>query len=668
LGLCAHTANGVAASAATESSPIAADQDTINTIFVWGRREAGIGQATSATEGLVSYGSYVDRPLLRTGEIAEVIPGLAVTQHSGSGKANQYFLRGFNLDHGTDFSVSLNGAPLNLRSNAHGQGYLDLNVMIPELVDSIRYRKGPYFADTGDFSTAGSAAFSMFSHLPEGSVTPTAGENGYGRVLGLFSLSDSSYAAVDVTTGDGPWDQSEDLKRGNAIYHFNLGSWSLAAIGYTAKWNSTDQIPLRAVRDGSLSSLGSIDPTDGGKTSRMLLTAQMANADGLRAAVYLQRYQLNLWSNFTYNLDNPVNGDQFEQAEHRWILGGSASKTWSTSGDWAFTTGGETRYDRIGNIGLYRTEARAILSTDREDSLHQGSAAVYADAHWQHAAWRASVGMRYDVMGVDVTSNNPLNSGTQWDGIASPKATLAFKASDRVELYADVGRGYHSNDARGAVTRAAPVTGDPLDPVSLFVPALGAEIGARYEREGLSASLALWGLKLDSELEYSGDAGDTESSNASTRFGGEALLNWTPVRGVNIDLSAASTRARYEGTALGADRIPNALRYVITGGVSVTLTPKSSAELTLRRLGPAPLTEDGSVMSGTSTLTNVLYRYNFSRVSLFAEVLNVFDRSDNDITYFYASRLPGEPAEGVEDVHFHPMEPRTFRLGLKYTL
>jgi outer membrane receptor protein involved in Fe transport len=271
-------------------------------------------------------------------------------------------------------------------------------------------------------------------------------------------------------------------------------------------------------------------------------------------------------------------------------------------------------------------------------------------------------------MGVDVTSSNPLNSGSQWDGIASPKATLAFRASDTVELYADIGRGFHSNDARGAVTHVAPVTGDPLDPVSLFVPALGAEIGARFERGGLSASLALWGLELDSELVYSGDAGDTESSNASRRFGAEALLNWTPVRSVNIDLSAAATHARYEDTELGADRIPNALRYVITGGVSVALTPKSSAELTVRRLGPAPLIEDGSVMSGSSTLTNLLYRYNFSRVSLFAEVLNVFDRSDNDITYFYASRLPGEPVEGVEDVHFHPMEPRTFRVGLKYTL
>jgi hypothetical protein len=638
----------------------------LDTVYVWGRREAGIGTATTASEGLVSYGAFTDRPLLRTGEIAEVIPGLAVTQHSGSGKANQYFLRGFNLDHGTDFSVSLDGAPLNLRTNAHGQGYLDLNVLIPELVDDIRYRKGPYFAEVGDFSAAGSATFKLFDHLAEPFLTLTAGEHGYGRVVGAASLGERSYVAVDLTASDGPWVRSEDLKRGTLLLHGTLGDWVLTATGYKARWNSTDQIPLRAVLDGSLSRLGAIDPTDGGTTSRLLLTARRQAADGIEAAAYLQRYALELNSNFTYFLDNPVDGDQFRQAENRWILGGSASKSWDGTGDWSFATGGEVRYDRIGKIGLYRTKARALLSTDREDSVHQGSGALYAEAAWHHEAWRASLALRYDAMGVDVTSGNPLNSGSQWAGIASPKATLAFKATDHVEFYADAGRGFHSNDARGAVAHVAPVSGDPVEPVNLYVPALGAEVGARYEREGFSASVALWGLKLDSELVYSGDAGDTESSNASQRFGVETLVNWTPMKGVNIDLSAAGTRARYQETAPGADRIPNALRYVVTGGVSVAITPRTSAELTVRRLGPAPLVEDGSVNSGTSTLTNLLCRYNVNRISLFAEVLNVFDREDHDITYFYASRLPNEPAAGVDDIHFHPMEPRTFRLGLRY--
>ncbi len=223
----------------------------------------------------------------------------------------------------------------------------------------------------------------------------------------------------------------------------------------------------------------------------------------------------------------------------------------------------------------------------------------------------------------------------------------------------DIGRGHHSNDARGAVV--------PVDPVSLFVPALGGELGARYEREGFSASLALWTLRLDSELVYSGDAGDTESSNASRRLGAEALLNWTPVRGVNVDFSAATTRARYRDTAPGEDRIPNALRYVLTGGVSVALSSRATAELTVRHLGPAPLIGDDSVRSDSSTLANLMLRYDFERVSVFAEVLNLLDRDDHDIDYFYASRLPGEPVYGVADLHFHPMEPRTFRVGVKFS-
>jgi hypothetical protein len=654
------------ASSACCGAGAAPAEDELEMVYVWGRRETGIGQATSASEGLVWYGEFTNRPLLRTGELAEVIPGLAVTQHSGTGKANQYFLRGFNLDHGTDFSVSLDGAPLNLRTHAHGQGYLDLNPLVPELVDSIHYRKGPYHADVGDFSAAGSAGFSLFRRLPQEFVTVTAGENGYRRVLGAAALGDG-YVALDLATSDGPWERDENLRRGNLLIQQNVGDWSLSALGYASKWDATDQIPLRAVEDGRLSSLGYVDPTDGGKTSRALLTANYQSDDGLKASTYLQFYRLNLWSNFTYFLDDPVHGDQFEQAERRWILGGSAARRWRGAGEWAYMAGGEARFDRIGKIGLYRTAARQRLSTDREDRISQGSAALFGQADWHHHAWRASIGVRYDAMGVEVSSDNPANSGTEWDGIASPKATLAFRATDTLELYANIGRGFHSNDARGALATESP-SGDPIDPVKLYVAALGGELGLRYERAGLTITAALWALKLDSELVYAGDAGDTESSNASRRLGGELLVNWTPVRGVNVDFSAANTRARYHGTAPGEDRIPNALDYVLTGGISAAVTPRSVAQLTVRRLGPGALIEDNSVRSGSSTLTNLLYRYNFGRLSLFAEVLNVFDRRDQDITYFYTSRLPGEPAEGVDDIHFHPMEPRTFRMGVRWAL
>lgn len=656
----------LASSAALAQAPAPAPDEDLATLYVWGRREAAVGTATSASEGLVSFGAFADRPLLRTGELAEVIPGVAVTQHSGTGKANQYFLRGFNLDHGTDFSASLDGAPLNLRTNAHGQGYLDLNVLIPELIESIRYRKGPYFAGVGDFSVAGSAAFDTVDQLREDFVTLTAGEHGYRRLLGAAQLGDASLAALDLAVSDGPWVQPEDLRRGNLLVQTHVGEWKLTTSGYAARWNSTDQVPLRAVEQGTISRLGAIDPTDGGRTSRLILSAQRRTED-LKVDAWLQRYALRLFSDFTYALDDPVDGDQFEQAERRWIAGGSVTRYWQGAGPWSGSLGAESRFDHIGSIGLYRTRERRRLGTEREDRVDQGSVAAQAQADWHSGPWRAGIGLRADAMHVDVGAGTPANSGTSSAAIASPKLTLAYQVGPGLELYADAGRGYHSNDARGALAHVAPASGDPVQPVPLFVPATGAEVGARLERDGFSASLALWTLALDSELVYSGDAGDTESSNASRRVGAEALANWTPARGVNVDLSAAVTRARYRGTAPGEDFIPNALRYVLTGGVSVAVTARGTAELTLRHLGPAPLVEDGSVRSGSSTVANLLVRYDLDRVSLFAEALNLLDRQDHDIDYWYVSRLPGEPAAGVPDLHFHPMEPRTVRVGVRFS-
>jgi len=636
----------------------------LDTVYVWGKRQDGIGAVDSASEGTVSFGEFADRPLLRTGEIAEVIPGLAVTQHSGTGKANQYFLRGFNLDHGTDFSVSLDGVPLNLRTNAHGQGYLDLNFLIPELVETIQYRKGPYFAEVGDFSAAGSAAFSTFTRSPANFTALTLGEHGYGRLTAVKSLSDDTFAAADLTTSEGPWLHSEALRKGNLIVRHTSGDWAFTGVAYSAKWNSTDQIPLRAVQNGSISYLDTIDPTDGGDTSRFLLSARLQDDNGTDAVIYAQKYALNLWSNFTYFLDNPVQGDQFKQAEDRWITGGSFREQWSPANSiWSYQSGSEIRYERIGKIGLYRTQARQVISTDREDSLHQGSIGLWGSADWKLSAWRGSFGLRADEMGVNVNSNNPLNSGTRWQGILSPKASVAYRAADHLELYADLGRGFHSNDARGAVATVAPLSGDRVSSVNLFVPAWGGELGARWEQNQLSTSIALWGLKLDSELVYSGDAGDTESTNATTRTGIETLINWTPIEGINVEMAAAATKGRYDNVSQ-ADRIPNAIEYMFTSGITAQLSQRSSAEVTLRRLGPAPLIEDGSISSSPSTLTNLLYRYQFDRLSLTLEVLNVFDRKDDDITYYYASRLPSE-AIAVDDIHFHPMEPRTYRVGVK---
>lgn len=649
-----------------DGAPVATAGSGVEEVYVWGKREGRIGAAASASEGVVSYGAYANRPLLRPGELAEVVPGLAATQHSGSGKANQYFLRGFNLDHGTDFSISLDGAPLNLRTHAHGQGYLDINGITPEFVQTIDYRKGPYFAEAGDFSAAGTAGFRTFAALPDSFVAAQVGEHAYGRLVSGLNVGDG-FLGVDLTHSNGPWTHGENLRKGSVLARQALGDWALTAVAYDAAWDSTDQIPERAVDAGLVSRLGTIDDTDGGKTSRLILVARRHPDADSDLVVYAQRYRLNLWSNFTYFLDDPVNGDQFEQAERRWIFGGSAARAWRPADSpWSLSAGVETRFDDIGSIGLYRTRARARLSTDRQDKVREWSGAGWATAEWSQGPLRATLGLRADAIHVDVTSDNPLNSGDRTDAIVSPKLTLAWRVSPQVELYADAGRGLHSNDARGAVQKVEPASGTPVDPVSLFAAADGAEVGARYENgQDLALSLSLWALRLESELVYVGDAGDTESTDGTTRLGAEFLASWSPRPGLNFDLSAAATHARYRGDPPGGDRIPNALEYVVTAGATVRVTPDSVLQATLRRLGPAPLIEDNSARSRSATVVNAAYAHTFGDLTLSLEVLNLLDSHDNDITYFYGSRLPGEPAAGVDDIHFHPMEPRQVRVGVR---
>jgi len=651
---------------AQETNP--AGDDQAEQVYVWGLRQESIGRATTASEGTILFPTLQDRPLLRPGEVAEVIPGLVVTQHSGSGKANQYFMRGFNLDHGTDFSASLDGVPLNLRTHAHGQGYLDLNVVTPELLERIEYRKGTYYADVGDFSAAGTAALETFQSAPASYAEVWAGQHDYYRVLGLQSAGDS-YLAADLTASNGPWVNPEHLRKANVLGHFQAANWAITALGYFNEWNSTDQIPLRAIRSGAISRLGFIDPTDGGHTSRIIVSARNRNLSGWDTVAYAQKYDLKLWSNFTYFLNDPVNGDQFEQADDRWVFGGSTSKTWTDLvAGWDVSAGAEVRDDSIGNVALYHTVKRARIGTVRSDSVDEHSGALWAQGSRAFGSIRLNFGGRFDAIGANVDSDNPLNSGSASDAIFSPKVTVAWRASNNVEFYADAGRGFHSNDARGATETVAPLTGLPADRVNLIAPAVGGELGVRWEQPGITASLTAFWLHLDSELVFSGDAGDTESTSASQRFGGEFLLNWRPIDRIDIDVSAAATHARYLGNPPGGDHIPNAIEYVLSGGISALMTDDLTATLTVRSIGPSPLIEDGSVKSRPSTLANFLMRYQIGRFTLTGELLNVFDSHADDIEYFYTSRLQGEPPQGVDDFHIHPTEPRTWRIGVRVGL
>ena len=648
------------------SAPAIAEAQAVEAISVWGRRANELGSATSASEGRIAYADFAVRPLLRPGELIEAVPGLAATQHSGAGKANQYFLRGFNLDHGTDLAASLDGVPLNLPSHGHGQGYLDLNVLTPEFVHDIRFKKGPYGAENGDFATAGAVAFETADHLHGDGLQAWVGENAYYRAVGSKALSDNLLVAADVSTARGAWSTPEDLKKINILGRALVGGWSVTALAYDADWNATDQVPRRAVEIGALGRLDAVDTTDGGETSRYMLSARRRDLlRGLDAVVYVQRYKLDLFSNFTYFLDDPVHGDQFEQADQRWVYGGSLTRRWTPIDGWSFRTGGSVRVDDIGKVGLYRTTARARREIVRQDALTEWSAAVWGEASRRFGKLDATFGLRADAMGADVKAGDPRNSGTVGEVLVSPKLALAWRISRSFEAYADAGRGFHSNDARGAVITVDPVTADLVERSPLLSPSDGAELGLRWKYAGLSLTAAAWALHVDSELVYVGDAGFTEASGATRRAGVELLADWRPSAHLNLTASYAATHARFVGDPPKGDHIPNAVSSVLSTGASWKLGETSTLSLTWRRLSAAPLVEDNSVRSRPTSLVNAVFVQAFGRVSLMVEVLNLTNSKRDDIAYFYVSRLPGEPSKGVDDVHFHPVEPRAVRAGLK---
>ncbi|PHY20396.1 TonB-dependent receptor [Caulobacter sp. BP25] len=648
------------------SLPAFAQGQEVEAISVWGRRANDLGRATSASEGRIAYADFAVRPLLRPGELIEAVPGLAATQHSGAGKANQYFLRGFNLDHGTDLAASLDGVPLNLPSHGHGQGYLDLNLLTPEFVHDISFKKGPYSAENGDFATAGAVAFETADHLHGDGLQAWAGENDYYRAVGSKALTENVLVAADLSTARGAWTNPEDLRKINLLGRALAGGWSITALAYDAKWNATDQIPRRAVESGALGRLDAVDATDGGNTARYMLSARRRDLlRGLDAVVYVQRYTLDLYSNFTYFLDDPINGDQFEQVDRRWIYGGSLIKRWSLGDGWSARTGVSARIDDIGKVGLYRTTARLRRATVRQDSLTEWSTALWGEASRRFGQVDATFGLRADALGADVDAGDPRNSGTVSDLQVSPKLALAWRISKTFELYADAGRGFHSNDARGVVITVDPVTGDPAERAPLISPTDGAELGLRWKRGDLALTAAAWALRVDSELVYVGDAGFTEASGATRRRGVELLADWRPTAHLSLTGSYAATHARFAGDPPEGDRIPNAVSSVLSAGATWTPIKGSSLSLTYRRLGGAPLVEDNSVRSRPTSLVNALLAQDLGRASLLVEVLNLTNSKRDDIAYLYASRLPGEPASGVEDIHFHPVEPRAVRAGVK---
>lgn len=658
-----------------------ASTTALEPVVVLGRATDLIGTAEAASQGSIGYVELNARPFLRRGELLEVIPGVVLTQHSGGGKANQYFLRGFNLDHGTDFSVSVDGMPVNMRSHAHGQGYADLNFIIPEFVQSVEYNKGPYAAEVGDFSAAGAARFELFKTLPKKFATVEIGENSYARFVAGQNVrganGSSTMLGFEATHDDGPWLLDEKLRRYSLIARH---TWrdrkdqelSITALGFRAQWNSTDQVPRRAVESGVLDRFGTVDPSDGGETERASLSFDwtIKGADSVsRINAYAIYYRLDLYSNFTYFLEDPVNGDQFNQRDRRGVFGVNAEhrRTFDWSGiKTEATFGVQLRDDVVDELGLTRTTRRGLLDVTRVDDVREISGGVFAKATTRWNEWaRTELGLRGDAYHFDVDSDNPLNSGVRTESIASPKLGVVLGPWRRTEVYFNAGSGFHSNDARGTTIRVEPVDGTtPAERVNPLVRSRGIETGIRTSfAPGLVSTVALWSLDLDSELVFVGDAGGTEASGRTRRHGVEFANFYRASPWLTLDADVSFTHARYRDGA-PANHVANSIDTVVTAGVTMGRAEGFFGSVRLRYFGGQPLVEDNSVRQPSSATMNARMGWRNREWEIALTMLNALDESNDDIAYFYTSRLQGEPLAGVEDIHFHPAEPRTVRISV----
>ncbi|HVU34565.1 MAG TPA: TonB-dependent receptor [Opitutaceae bacterium] len=649
---------------------------------VYGRSVNLIGEAASASVGEIGASELAARPFLRRGELLETIPGVVITQHSGDGKANQYFLRGFDLDHGTDFATTVDGLPVNMRTNAHGQGYSDLNFVIPEFLAGITYEKGLSFAANGDFSTAGAAQFHLVTSLPKDFVSVEAGGDDFMRLVAGATITSPSRAATtagfEAAYNNGPWQNAENARRYNGLLRHVWGrpddEFMLTALAYHGDWNSTDQIPLRAVMAGQLDRFGAIDPTDGGLSDRDSLSFEWRHRGPDATTVlnlYAIYYHLSLFSDFTYFLDDPVNGDQFNQREVRGLFGGSVETTWNAlpGRRKSTTTLGLQFRDDVIAVGLFDTTRRRYLSTVRDDRVNEGSAALYLKNTLALNDWfRIESGLRGDAYRFHVASDLAGNSGTRSAAIASPKLNLIFGPWAKTEFYLNGGLGFHSNDARGVLTTVDPASGLSTDPAKPLVRAAGAELGVRTSAlPGLVSTFSVWALDLDSELVFSGDSGGTEVSGPTRRYGVEMANYYRATSWLTLDADASLTHARYrdlEGDLPHqGSYLPNSIATVITAGAAVALPSGWIGSLRLRYFGPQPLIEDDSTAGPSSVTFNGRVGWNHGPWTVAFDVLNIFNRANYDIAYYYESRLPGEAAP-VGDIHFHPAEPRTARLTL----
>ncbi|MCF8237802.1 MAG: TonB-dependent receptor [Saprospiraceae bacterium] len=616
-------------------------------------------------------------PVNSSQDILRLVPGLVIGQHAGGGKAEQMFLRGFDLDHGTDILISADGMPVNMVSHAHGHGYADLHFLIPETIDKIDFGKGPYYGDKGNFNTAGFVDFSTKNALDNSLVKLEVGQFQQRRLLGMFNLAHTdrhkAYVASEFLSNDGLYESPQDFSRINLMGKYT-GRWtqrdhmSILASHFTSQWNASGQIPQRAVDDGTITRFGAIDDTEGGQTSRTNLQLsydrQMDDQTLIKNSIYFSRYAFELFSNFTFFLNDPVHGDQIRQHEDRDLFG-FTSEVFHTfdlgSMEGTLEAGINLRYDYSHNNELSHTANRkATLERLRLGDIQETSFGGFIHPTFRFGKWTFHPGVRLDAFDfhyVDALSSTYAQN-TATSLILSPKFNVLYHANPTLQFYLKTGKGFHSNDSRAAVAQNGR---------SSLPAAWGADLGLIWKPvSSLMIHAAIWQLDLEQEFVYVGDEGIVEPSGQTRRQGLDLSLRFQPLPWLYSYLDATYAHARSLDDPEGRNYIPLAPNLVLSGGLSIQLPNGITAGLKVCHIQDRPAVEDASLTALGYTVVDAHLGATWRNLEFGLQVQNLLNTSWNETQFATTSRLEKEMAP-VEEIHFTPGTPFFLKGVISYS-
>jgi outer membrane receptor for Fe3+-dicitrate len=616
-------------------------------------------------------------PVNSSQEILRKVPGLFIGQHAGGGKAEQLFLRGFDIDHGTDIAISVDGMPVNMVSHAHGQGYADLHFLIPETIKRLDFGKGPYYANKGNFNTAGYVDFQTKESIEQSSMGLEIGQFNSQRAIALIDLlkkkkDQHAYFAGEYIRSDGPFDSPQDFQRLNLMtkYTYNLANddkFSFLASHFNSQWDASGQIPQRAVDSGLITRFGAIDDTEGGETSRTNIafnyTKNLDDQSFIKNKLYYSQYNFELFSNFTFFLVDPINSDQIKQKENRHLFGGESvwhKNSFTGFGNIAYQVGLSFRQDYVNNLGLWRTINRTrISSTLAEGAVKESNIATFASAAINFDKFQINPGLRIDYFNFnydnELSSANPEDS--KKDAIISPKLNLIYNPNSQLQLFFKSGMGFHSNDSRVVIAQDARET---------LPAAYGADIGASWKPQAkLWLNMALWYLHLQQEFVYVGDEGIVEPSGKTRRLGIDLGVRWQLNPYLFFDTDFNYTLARAIEEPKDSDLIPLAPELTMTGGLNLQTPNGWSGGIHYRFIKDRPATEDNSIVAEGYFITDMNVEYSFGKISLGVSAENIFNTDWNEAQFATESRLKDE-LEPVEELHYTPGTPFNFRAKVVY--